>query len=184
MLIRAARIETTEDIEAILSIDHSYHTDYSWQMHLRNELSPSLEVSFQLVRLPRPAHVPSPHSPLALRRVLDRCDFIWVAQDERSGCLQGYVAVAVVPWQNTAWVPLLAVAPAMRRRGIGRRLLQTAIARAREQRLHSLTIEVSSKNYPATCLARAMGMRFCGYADNYYNGTDIVLFFTYRIGAR
>ncbi len=180
MLIRSARLE---DIEVILTIDHSYTTDWAWQMRVGSD-STAPHVHFQLVRLPRQLHVSCPHSALSLRRVLHRCDYVWVAQDEESGHIQGYLGMALLPWQNTAWVPLIAVPPHIRRQGIATSLVQRAITQARQEKLHSVTLEVSSKNYPATRLAQALGMRFSGYADNYYGGSEIALFFAYRISAR
>jgi ribosomal protein S18 acetylase RimI-like enzyme len=93
----------------------------------------------------------------------------------------GYAGLAVVPWQSTGWIPALAVAPHARRTGIGTQLLRTAIARAKADGLHSITLDLQTKNYPATLMCQARGLRFSGYADNYYGSHDIALFFAYRL---
>ena len=89
--------------------------------------------------------------------------------------------MAVVPWQGTGWIPILCVRPDQRRKGVGSQLMRTAIAQARELELRTVTLDVSTKNYPATRLAQTRGFRFAGYADNYGNGQDIAIFFTFRV---
>jgi ribosomal-protein-alanine N-acetyltransferase len=93
----------------------------------------------------------------------------------------GYISMALMPWQGTGWIPAMAVAPDARRKGIGTQLLRVAIARARADGLHSVTLDAQTKNYPAMLMCQARGFRFSGYADNYYVSHDIALFFAYRI---
>ncbi|MCS7062003.1 MAG: GNAT family N-acetyltransferase, partial [Anaerolineae bacterium] len=178
------------DIEHILSLDHSYLTNHVWQMSTPAgsgqsglaELGASEHsVTFRLARLPRQVQTPYPHDSHTLRRIMHRCDYVWVALGDNASDLLGYIGLALVPWQSTAWVPCLAVAPAHRRRGIASQLLQTAIAQARADGLHSITVDVQTKNYPATRLCQTRGFRLAGYSDNYYSASDIALFFAYRI---
>lgn len=187
MHIRAADLA---DIENILALDHSYLTDHVWQMSGpagarrtagRDGATSEHTVTFRLARLPRQLQVSCPHDTRALRRILHRCDYVWVALGDSASDLLGYIGLALVPWQNTAWIPCLAVAPAQRRRGIASQLLSTAAAQAKSDGLHSLMMDVPTKNYPATRFCQTRGFRLAGYSDNYYSASDIALFFAYRI---
>lgn len=168
------------DIDAILALDHAYETDHVWQMSGNAGLR-EFHTDFALVKLPRMIQVNYPHEAPALRRVLHRCDYLWVMQSAAPRDLLGYIGMSIVPWQNTGWIPAFAVLAGERRKGIGTQLLRAAIAQAKTAGLHSVTLDVQTKNYPATKLLQARGFRYGGYADNYYNSHDIALFFAYRI---
>lgn len=168
------------DIEAILALDHAYETDHVWQMS--GHANPTeFDSVFRLVKLPRMIQVSYPHEAQSLRRVLHRCDYLWVMQGAAPRDLLGYIGMSHVPWQNTGWIPAFAVTASERRKGIGSQLLRAAIAQVKGAGLHSVTLDIQTKNYPATRLAQARGFRYCGYADNYYSSHDIALFFAYRI---
>ena len=178
MRIRPAELS---DLEAILALDHSYTTDHVWQMAEQSGGSSEQAVTFRLVQLPRQIQTPPPYEPDALKRCLHRCDHLWVMQAAASHEILGYIGMARLPWHHTGWIPAFAVAPYVRRKGIGTQLLHTAIAQAKADGLHSVTLGLQTKNYPATRFCQTRGMRFSGYADNYYAGHDIALFFAYRI---
>jgi ribosomal protein S18 acetylase RimI-like enzyme len=177
MHIRSADLA---DIDAIVALDHSYMTDHVWQMSGRDTNS-EYNALFRLARLPRLLNVPYPHDERTLRRTLHRCDRVWVMEGQSPSDILGYIGMASMPWQNSGWLPCFAVAPAARRQGIATQLLRTVTAQAKADGLQSLTIDIQTKNYPATCMAQSRGFRFAGYADNYYSARDIALFFAYRI---
>lgn len=168
------------DVEAILALDHSYTTDHVWQMSGQSNTTEH-DASFRLVKLPRHIQVLFPHAEATLRRCLHRCDYLWVMQGSTPREVMGYIGMALLPWHSTGWIPALAVAPDARRKGIGAQLLRAAIARAKADGLHSVTLDMQTKNYPATLMCQARGFRFSGFADNYYASQDIALFFAYRI---
>lgn len=168
------------DIEAILALDHAYETDHVWQMSGQASSS-EFSTTFRLVKLPRMIQVSYPHEAPALRRVLHRCDYLWVMQSAAPRDILGYIGMSIVPWQNTGWIPAFAVQAGARRKGIGTQLLRAAIAQAKTAGLHSVTLDAQTKNYPATRMAHARGFRYSGYGDNYYSSHDIALFFAYRI---
>lgn len=75
-----------------------------------------------------------------------------------------------------AEVLTLAVAPAVRRGGIGRRLLEHAIAHARVEAAEAMFLEVSVVNEAALRLYRAVGFAAVGERRRYYaNGTDALV---------
>jgi GNAT superfamily N-acetyltransferase len=168
------------DIEAILALDHAYETDHVWQMSGQTTAI-EFNSAFRLVKLPRMIQVSYPHEGQSLRRVLHRCDYLWVMQSGAPRDILGYIGMSIVPWQNTGWIPAFAVAAGERRKGIGTQLLRAAIAQAKTAGLHSVTLDAQTKNFPATKLAQARGFRYSGHADNYYSSHDIALFFAYRI---
>ncbi|MBX7214750.1 MAG: GNAT family N-acetyltransferase [Thermoflexales bacterium] len=184
-MIRPANLA---DIEVLVNLDHSYLTDHVWQMAAneaprdaaRGRLTEYASV-FRLSALPRQLKVPASFDARGLRRILNRCDYAWVRQGEDSGDLYGYLGMAVSPWQNTGWVPVVCVRPDQRRRGVATQLLSYAIAQARELGLRTVTLDVSTKNYPATRLAQSRGFRYAGFADNYGNGQDLAMFYAHRV---
>jgi ribosomal protein S18 acetylase RimI-like enzyme len=168
------------DIDPILSLDHSYMTDHVWQMSGRDTTS-EYTATFRLARLPRQLRVQPPHDVQTLRRIPHRCDMLWVMQGEQGRDILGYIGMAVLPWQNTAWVPCFAVAPESRCQGIGAQLLKAVAAQTKRDELQSITLDFQTKNYPATRFCQRLGLRFAGYSDNYYSARDIALFFAFRI---
>ena len=168
------------DIDVITALDHSYMTDHVWQMNGRDTVAEA-SATFRLVRLPRQLQVPYPHDARTLRRILHRCDLVWVMQGEDSQNVLGYIGMVSMPWQNTGWLPCFSVVPNVRRQGIGTQLLQSAITQAKSDGLQSLTLDIQTKNYPATRFCQTRGFHFSGYSDNYYSARDIALFFAYRI---
>ena len=71
---------------------------------------------------------------------------------------------------DEAEVLTLAVAPAARRQGIGRALLQQAMATARERGAAAMFLEVAADNAPARALYAAAGLRVVGRRPRYYPG--------------
>ena len=115
-----------------MDLDHSYSTDHVWQMSLQS-VSPGVEVAFREVRLPRPMRVGYPRR---VERLADEwTDRTAVFVGEIEERLAGYLALASAPAPDALWVTDLAVEPALRRQGLGRRLLGEAIGwgRARHQ---------------------------------------------------
>jgi ribosomal-protein-alanine N-acetyltransferase len=66
----------------------------------------------------------------------------------------------------------IAVRPAERRRGAGRRLLTAVIDRVREAGARALFLEVGADNPPARALYEAMGFRVVGTRSAYYRRGD------------
>lgn len=62
----------------------------------------------------------------------------------------------------------IAVAPAFRRQGIAKKLIESLIAGLQERGSHSLTLEVRASNEPAISLYRQLGFIQVGRRPNYY----------------
>jgi len=71
----------------------------------------------------------------------------------------------------------VAVHPQMRQQGIGKRLMQHALAEARAKNVQVITLEVRRSNTAALSLYRGLGFRAIGIRPNYYvdEGEDAVV---------
>ena len=69
----------------------------------------------------------------------------------------------------------LAVAPASRGRGLGRALLQAAIARAQELGAETMFLEVGADNPHALALYAGLGFAKVGTRKGYYRGKDALV---------
>jgi ribosomal-protein-alanine N-acetyltransferase len=69
----------------------------------------------------------------------------------------------------------LAVAPAARGQGLGRRLLQAAVARARELGAKTMFLEVGTENPAALALYAGLGFTKVGTRKGYYGGSDALV---------
>jgi ribosomal-protein-alanine acetyltransferase len=87
--------------------------------------------------------------------------------------IKGYIIVRRDRWG--AEIVSLAVDPGARRRGIGKTLLMTLVARMRRRKVHSIRLMVHAKNCQAATFYRAQGFRKTGSVPDYYEdgGTGI-----------
>lgn len=78
----------------------------------------------------------------------------------------------------------VAVAPAYRRRGIARTLMQTVLADAAERGASAIFLEVRASNVSAIALYTALGFTACGKRKNYYaNPREDAVLMTCPLGA-
>ena len=81
--------------------------------------------------------------------------------------LLGYVGMTVV--LDEGYISNVAVSPQARRQGIGDRLLDALITRAKERSLSFVTLEVRESNAPAIALYRKHGFLPVGLRKKYYD---------------
>jgi ribosomal-protein-alanine N-acetyltransferase len=95
------------------------------------------------------------------------------------GLWQGETLVAMASgWLvvDELHITLVAVAPEQRRRGLGRRVLQGLLERARQQGARHATLEVAPTNTAAVGLYRGLGFQDAGLRRGYYrNGDDALI---------
>lgn len=163
------------DISALVAIDHSYTSEYVWQMDLQDEAG-QVKITFNRRRLPRSMRVEYPRPSQYLAEIWNKKPGLLVAELQ-GGEPVGYVNLTdhVIP--RTTQVTDLAVSPRMRRQGIGKALLIAAEDWAVHRGNVQLIVELQSKNHPAVSLLSHLGYEFCGYSDRYYANQDIALFF-------
>jgi [ribosomal protein S18]-alanine N-acetyltransferase len=92
-----------------------------------------------------------------------------VARDPESGRTIGFSLTRTVADESE--LLLLAVLPSHHRQGVGTRLLEDFMERAREQDVGSVHLEVRDGN-PAVDMYRSAGFRPVGRRRNYYRAPD------------
>ena len=165
------------DLPMMIEFDHSYHTDYVWQMDIASEDN-QISVSFREIRLPRSMRVIYPRTPDSLADEWSNRTGILVAEMDEE--VVGYVSLMEGIAPLSIWIIDLVVMRRLRRHGVGQALLIAAQSWATEKGYRRLIIEMQSKNYPAIRLVGKLGYEFCGYSDKYYENQDIALFFSKR----
>jgi ribosomal protein S18 acetylase RimI-like enzyme len=168
----------SEDLPALTRIDHSYHTDFVWQMALEQEES-KLGIQFREIKLPRSMRVDYPWPEMKLADDWEQRDGVLVALHE--DVQVGYISILKSIARPFATISDLVVIRRSRRQGIGTALLQAASGWLTQQGVDHLQLEMQSKNHPAISLAKKLGYEYCGYSDHYYPNLDIALFFSKRI---
>lgn len=98
---------------------------------------------------------------------------VWLTIAEADGEAAGFAMTRVI--LDEAELLLLAVRPAARRRGVGRQLLRSAIAEARQRGVVRMHLEVRAGN-EAISLYRLAGFAKIGERRNYYRGGNGKLF--------
>ncbi len=166
-----------EDIPACLALDHTYETDYVWQVNIHGEPG-DWRVSLRKDRLPRKMTVEYPSSEPRLRLTLAPEHGFFVASERETNQTLGYLTLFCNPAHGLAQVTDLVVNAPLRRHGIGTRLLRVARRWAQEREFTRLVAETQTKNYPAIALYQRAGMTFSGYNDQYFANRDIAVFFT------
>ena len=175
MQIRPA---TLKDIDLVVAMDHCYTTDSVWQLNV-SDLPTERVAQLRISPLPRAIKMNFPLASDAIRRVVHRCDDLWVAT-EGTG-ISAYLGMMLMPGQNAGWVGCACVTPSLRRTGLARQLMGMAMNQARSLRLNCIMADLQTKNVPAARFCEAMGFKYSGYADNYYATQDIALFYSYRV---
>ena len=165
-----------EDIPKLMGFEHSYSSDYVWQMDVQHPEEEQIEVVFRQVRLPRSMKVEYPRSVQVLAEEWTKRSGLLVATfaDE----VVGYVSLMLEMAPQTTWVTDLVVTQSLRRKGIGSALVLAGMAWGIEHQSYRLILEMQPKNYSAICLAKKLGFEFSGFNDRYYPNRDIALFFS------
>lgn len=116
-----------------------------------------------------------PWSPESLRRTLDgKAVRSWAAFV--SGDKTRPVGFLTCQWLNQeAEILTFAVAPALRRTGVGRALLNAMVVSAKAEHLSRVFLEVEETNLGALRLYQRVGFVRCGCRKGYYAGKDAVV---------
>jgi ribosomal protein S18 acetylase RimI-like enzyme len=90
----------------------------------------------------------------------------WVAELE--GAVRGFATVELEPWHQRLVLWFLYIAPAWRRRGVGRALLAQVEAHGRDVGASHVWLETSNVNVPAVHAYERLGYALCGADTRYY----------------
>jgi GNAT superfamily N-acetyltransferase len=165
------------DVPACLALDHTYDTEFVWQVFIEKDAPHTFQTMFKRERLPRALTVSYPADENRLRLALPTDQCLLVAEDQGSGDILGYATLRQEPVHRLAILHDLVVDRPYRQSRIGTRLLNIARRWAREHALVSLVAEAHTKNYPAISFCLASGLAFCGYNERYFGNQDIAVFF-------
>lgn len=170
------------DIHALIEIDHSYFTDFVWQID-RQDGTDQIQVTFRELRLPRTVRHEYPW------KVMDLVDnwkyrsglLVAVLGADPFGDAVGYLALRNENEPGTVHITDIAVDVEYRKQGVATALLLGALDWADVHARKRVIFEAPSKNYPAILLAKKMGFEFCGFSDRYFTNRDIALFFSHQV---
>ncbi len=169
---------TKEDIPFLLNIDHSYHTDFAWQMEVSLD-ERDIQIRFKEVRLPRSMRVDYPRKIEDMGSLIESRDFTYVAHKEDE--VIGYACVNTGSSSQLGMITDLAVLRRYRKQGVGSALVVAVQTLLSQKGFNQVQLEMQSKNHPAISLATKLGFDFCGYSDRYFENKDIALFFGRRL---
>lgn len=160
------RVARPEDTNAIEALDGSFTTASVFRVTVSEE-------GFALLEVPvdPPLHKAFPDDGPDEEDADgdDENSLTYVAVDVNG--LAGFVALSYAPWNRRLTIEDIEVAPAHRRRGVGRTLMGHALDFARERGAGHLWLEVTNINTPAIHAYRHMGFSFCGLDTSLYEDT-------------
>lgn len=167
----------SSDIPACLALDHSYETEYVWQMRFQEDVD-QRQVIFTTERLPRILETswPAAENRLQLALPAEHCFLVVESRDQHE--ILGYLTMHNDPVFRSARLQDLVVSRPFRQNRIATRMLTVARQWARHRELVYLTAEIQTQNYPAILFCQHVGLTFCGFNDHYFPNRDIAIFFT------
>ena len=165
------------DIPACLDLDHSYETQYVWQMRLQGDADHQ-HITFTREHLPRLLETTYPANPQRLQAAVTPEHGFLVAANRQHGEILGYLTVHHDPIYRIAYVQDMVISRPYRRNHIGSRLFAVACQWAREKHLTVITLEMQTRNYPAIRFCQQSGLTFSGFSDHHFPNQDIAVFFS------
>ena len=165
----------SDDIQKLITLEHSYVSDYVWQMEIQRDENKT-SIIFQQVKLPRSVQVHYPRNPKLLADDWTKRDGLLIASMESE--IVGYACLMNTMSPKTTWITDLVVIRRYRRQGIGTALILASQDWAIQKNNRRIILEMQPKNYPAIKLTQKLGFELCGYNDHYYTNQDIALFFS------
>lgn len=168
------------DIDACLTLNHSYETDYVWQVNMQ-DIGGEWRITLREDRLPRPMTITYPVSQKRLHHALKAEHGFLVATSQTDNHVLGYLTITVDAPTQTATIRDVVVDLDYRHRGIALRLLRVARHWAAQHNCERLQAETQTINYPAIQLYKRAGYRFCGFNDQHFANQDIAVYFSQTI---
>lgn len=168
------RTAKQEDLESMLAIDHSFQSNYAFQMDISQD-SNNISVNFRNVKLPRSAIVKYPRNEDELVLSWENASVIFV------GCISGqivaYLCLEEIPSLKAIRIRDLVVSKDWRRQGIASGMLLASEDWTIKRKTNMLLVEVQSRNNPAITMVKKLGYQFCGFQDHFFPNKDMALFF-------
>ncbi|MFD4456438.1 GNAT family N-acetyltransferase [Nocardia sp. NPDC058480] len=139
----------------------------------------SVEDLVAIAELESTEFMPLAYPYFALRQLFDIHGSHWVVAD-LAGSLCGYAMVAI--GRHNAWLLGLAVSSGHRGRGLGRLLLERAMAHCRSSEVDAVFITVRPSNVPASNLYKDSGFTWANYEDQYFGIDEPRDLLVHRLG--
>jgi ribosomal protein S18 acetylase RimI-like enzyme len=163
-----------EDWAPLLALDTSFTTDRVFRVERTGR-------SFTLEEMPvmPPIHKSYPIAD----EVNTLSTFDWVQVAGEAGEVVGLAAMKIEEWNRRANLRHLYLAPSVRGQGVGRAMVESAIAEARRRDARTLWVETQTINYGAIRFYERVGFAWCGLDTTLYDPSDcrreeVALFFT------
>ena len=161
VVLRALR--WPEDRASLLALDTSFTTDRVYRLERRAHSFALEEVSVAT----------SMQKSYPLENEVDALPtFDWVQVASDGGAVVGMVAMRFENWNRRANLHHLYLAPAARRQGIGRVMIEAALSEARSHQMRSLWAETQTVNYAAVRFYECTGFTLCGLDTSLYDPRD------------
>lgn len=166
------------DLADCARLSASVQSTHVWQVRLAYDpiaahSADELGATLHRTRLPRPIMV-SPTSVETFDQLWTRAADVLVADDGEQ--VAGYVVLMADAAAPALTIARLAIAPAMRQRGVGGLLLRSAIQWGSAMGLTRVAAHSSARNDPAARFYMRWGLRFAGYSEAFYPHGEVALF--------
>jgi streptothricin acetyltransferase len=171
------RLLTLADVPRLAEIDAEFESDRFLDVE---KIADGLEVTWRLVE--RPLVPPFRSTDYGLDENDLKEIHAWlragdglhlVAEDTRTHRLVALLDVERERWHHAARLWNIHIDRTYRRQGLGRELVNRAVAWAREQGLRGLVLETQTNNLPACRFYQSLGFKLCGLDDHFYSNDDI-----------
>lgn len=159
MTVTVRSLDRVADRRGVEAIDTSFETRSVFDLV-------TTERKIELVERALPQPLTKRYSIAEVFAGWARWDTGWVADD---GGVRGFATVEYEPWHGRLVLWFLYIAPAWRRRGVGRALLAQVEAHGREVGATHVWLETSNVNVPGLTAYGRLGYALCG-ADRLYYG--------------
>jgi len=172
------RFGTAADWPACWAMDISYDTEYVWQLQSTMQANVSMS-GFVRVRLPRAITLRDPLWGGTVSLPQPERGSLIIA--EANGAIEGFALVVPDLRRAVDVLHMFAVRGHARRRGLGSRLVTTALDSARASGCRALCATVQARNYPAISALLATGFVVSGHDELFYPSSDVGLSFAHRL---
>lgn len=165
------------DIAKCIELDSSYHTEYVWQMNVREDIDET-HITLRKQRLPRSLDASHVADEKRLKTTIEEKFCFIVLAESTPDSLLGYISLRVDPIYQVAYLQDVVIDQPYRRQHLGSRLLNVARLWATEKKLNRIIFEIPTTNYPCTEFAKSHGYTYSGFNDQFLPNQEIVLFFS------
>jgi len=174
------RSATVADVALCERIEPTYRTRHVWKVE--HQVGEGLfSVAFRRARLPQEMPVEAPHGGDDLFALWQRSRCFMVAEDGHM--VVGYLVLYPRQESDEGWVSHLLVAAGFERSRAATRLLESAEAWGRRQRLLSITVPAQSRNDPLIQLLMQRGYALRGFMEAYFGHGEAALLFSLTLQA-